>query len=207
MEGPRQDEIEALVRSACDRGEHDRAATLIIEHYGPALLGFLCGWMGNREAAHEAFAMFCEDLWSGLPRFGWRCTAQGWAYTLARNSGRRHAKDELRKRARQTSLTGSKASALAAKVASTVEPYLKTDFKNRFEELRDRLPPDDRLLLLLRSGRQLPFRDIVFVMAESTSGLEPTEDELTRDAARLRKRFQTLKERLRELARSEGLLE
>ena len=198
--------LEAQIRSACDRGQHDRAATLIVEHYGPAVLGFLCGWMGDREAAHEAFAMFCEDLWSGLPKFGWRCTAQGWAYTLARNAGRRHAK-ALKKGGRHTPITASKASVLAAKVASTIEPYLQSDFKDRVEQLRERLAPQDRLLLLLRSGRQLPFRDIAFVMDESLNEPEPDEQAVAREAARLRKRFQTVKETLRELARDEGLIE
>lgn len=162
--------------------------------------------MGDREAAHEAFAMFCEDLWSGLPKFGWRCTAQGWAYTLARNAGRRHAK-ALKKGGRHTPITASKASVLAAKVASTIEPYLQSDFKDRVEQLRERLAPEDRLLLLLRSGRQLPFRDIAFVMDESLNEPEPDEQAVAREAARLRKRFQTVKETLRELARDEGLIE
>lgn len=204
MGGPSEEAIEGLIRNACEGGRHDDAATLIVEHYGPAVLGFLTGWMGDREAAREAFSMFCEDLWSGLPRFGWRCTAQGWAYTLARNAGRRHAKAERRKQDRQTPLSG-RASALVDRIASATEPYLKTDFKDRFEALRERLPPEDRLLLFLRSGRQLAFRDIVFVLAEPAR--EPDEEALVREAARLRKRFQSVKERLRDLARSEGLLE
>jgi RNA polymerase sigma-70 factor (ECF subfamily) len=204
MKGAAPDGIEGLIRAACDGGRHDEAATLLIEHYGPAVLGFLVGWMGDREAAREAFSMFCEDLWSGLPRFEWRCTAQGWAYTLARNAGRRHAKAEQRKHDRLTSLSG-RASELVDRIASSTEPYLKPDFKDRFEALRERLPADDRLLLFLRSGRQLAFRDIVFVLAEQDA--EPDEAALVREAARLRKRFQTVKETLRDLARSEGLLE
>lgn len=205
MRGASHAGIEALIRSAWDSGRHDEAATVIIEHYGPAVLGFLAGWMGDRDAAREAFSMFCEDLWSGLPRFGWRCTAQGWAYTLARNAGRRHAKAEQRKRHRHTPLSGQ-TSVLVERIVSSTAPYLKSDFKDRFEALRERLPAEDRLLLLLRSGRQLAFRDIVFVMAAQGEG-EPDEQALVREAARLRKRFQSVKETLRDLARSEGLLE
>jgi RNA polymerase sigma-70 factor (ECF subfamily) len=204
MRGGSPERIEERIRGACEGGRHDEAATLIIEHYGPAVLGFLAGWMGDREAAREAFSMFCEDLWSGLPRFEWRCTAQGWAYTLARNAGRRHAKAEQRKHNRLTPLSG-RTSALVERLASSTEPYLKSDFKDRFEALREHLPADDRLLLFLRSGRQLAFRDIVFVMAEPESELD--EVALVREAARLRKRFQSVKETLRDLARSEGLFE
>jgi len=206
MGGTEGELFEAQVRDACEHGRYEDAATLLVTSYGPELLGFLGGWMGDREAAREAFSMCCEDLWLGLPGVEWRCTVRGWAYTLARNAGRRHAKAEQRDRGRKTSLTSSKVSLAAADVMSTVDPYLRTDFKDRFQELRERLPPEDRLLLLLRSGRGLSFRDIVFVSVESPPQLQLSEEAVTREAARLRKRFQVVKGKLRDLARAEGLV-
>jgi RNA polymerase sigma-70 factor, ECF subfamily len=205
MTGEPPDALEAAIRAASESGRHDEAARLIIEHWGPEILGFLCAWVGDREVGREAFSMFCEDLCVGLPRFSFRCTARGWCYTLARNAGRRRAKLEGRHRARRTSLGTNTAADLAARAASATDAYLKTGFKDKFRELRERLPEEDRLLLILRADRNLAWRDLVVVLAESESGL--SEEALVREATRLRKRFQMIKERLRELARSEGLIE
>ena len=35
------DDVEAEIRAACDSANHERAATVIVEQYGPAILGFL----------------------------------------------------------------------------------------------------------------------------------------------------------------------
>jgi RNA polymerase sigma-70 factor (ECF subfamily) len=77
--------------------------------------------------------------------------------------------------------------------------------KNRIAELRDSLEEEDRALLLLRVDRGLSWTDLVHVLHEGSEA--PLEGEaIKREAARLRKRFQIVKDRLREMARKEGLL-
>jgi RNA polymerase sigma-70 factor (ECF subfamily) len=56
---------------------------------------------------------------------------------------------------------------------------------------------------VLRVDRQLDWREIAVVMDATKSGL--AEDDVTREAARLRKRFQLVKDRLRSLARERGI--
>ncbi len=76
--------------------------------------------------------------------------------------------------------------------------------RNRFAELRSELEPDDRALLLLRIDQRLSWLDCARALREDTEA--PLDDaSLKRDAARLRKQFQTLKDRLYEMGRSEGL--
>ena len=71
--------------------------------------------------------------------------------------------------------------------------------------LRDRLPPDDQALLILRVNRRLVWTEIALVMFHAGEAVEPAV--LESEAARLRKRFQSVKERLRNMALEEGLAE
>jgi RNA polymerase sigma-70 factor, ECF subfamily len=194
---------EAAIRDAWKRGDYEKAATRLIVGYGPEIQGFLEVWMRDRSAAAEAFALFAQDLWIALPMFEWRCSVRGWAYTLARNAGRRHAKAERRLQQRQAPIPERLLSELAAQTRTRTNTYLKTEVKDRMRELRERLPLEDQQILILRVSRDLSWPEIAMVLAED--GLASTSEELEREAARLRKRFQLAKNRLREMARDEGL--
>ena len=95
-------------------------------------------------------------------------------------------------------------SRLTQQVRSETATYLRTEVKDRVAALRERLTADERMLLSLRVDRELDWNDLVRVLHD---GGEPLEDEaLRREAAKMRKRFQSLKAKLGELARREGLL-
>jgi hypothetical protein len=70
--------------------------------------------------------------------------------------------------------------------------------------LREQLPVDEQTLLILRVNRQLRWEEIAQVMLFD-SVVEPAE--LKVGAARLRKRFQIAKEKLRRMALEAGILE
>jgi RNA polymerase sigma-70 factor (ECF subfamily) len=70
--------------------------------------------------------------------------------------------------------------------------------------LRQTLPPDDQMLLILRVDGGMDFRELAVAMAANDAVSDDAE--LDREAARLRKRFERVKERLRELARDAGLI-
>ena len=194
---------EVSIRDAWNREDFGRAATALMQAYGAEIHGFLIAFMTDRAAAGEAFSSFARDLWVALPGFAWRCSARGWAYTLARNAARRHAKSEKRRRAHVVPLPEGLSSQVAAQTRTRTETYLRTDVKHRMQELRQRLPAEDQQLLILRVKRELSWDEIAMVMLDG--GLDATGAELQREATRLRKRFQLAKERLRELARREGL--
>jgi hypothetical protein len=71
-------------------------------------------------------------------------------------------------------------------------------------ELRERLSQDDQMLLILRVDRSMDFRELVVAMSEEHTPIEDAA--IDREAARLRKRFERIKDRLRAMAKDEGLL-
>lgn len=199
-----REQIEAAIRNACDGRDYERAATLTIKHYGPEILGFLAAQLREPDAAGEVFSAFSETFWRFLPTFEWRCSARTWAYKLARHAAVNHHRRE-QKRAQDVPLTqASQLSQAAAAVRSATAAYRKTETKDRFQELRLQLSEEDQLVLILRVDRGLSWREIAEVLV---AGPEPAPEVLAREAARLRKRFQSIKQRLYELGRAAGLLE
>ncbi|MEO7328665.1 MAG: sigma-70 family RNA polymerase sigma factor [Minicystis sp.] len=172
--------------------------------YGPEVFRFLLAWSGDEAAASEVFSLFAEGIWRGLGSFDWACSFRTWAFGVARRTSLRHRRDGGRRAAREIPLEHCSAiSAIEEQVRSRTLSYLRTERRNRFAELRDALPPDDRALLLLRVDRKLAWNDCARAMHD---GEQPLEDEaLKREAARLRKRYQLVKEKLLEAGRREGL--
>ncbi|MGD8863761.1 MAG: sigma-70 family RNA polymerase sigma factor [Myxococcales bacterium] len=195
--------IEAQIRTAFDARDFERAATLAIEHYGPELLGFLVSHMGDADAAGDVFAQFSEDFWKTLPRFEWRCSVRTWAYKLARRAASQHRRRE-HKHDRNAPLTGaSRLSQAVERVRTATVAYRRTDVKDRFQALRARLPEEDQTVLILRVDRRLSWLELAEVFLGDET-IEP--DALKKEAARLRKRFQLAKDRLKKMAEEEGLL-
>lgn len=93
-------------------------------------------------------------------------------------------------------------SQVAERVRSQTLSYLKTARRSAVDALRASLPEDDQRLLVLRVDRDLQWNEL----AEIFLG-HPNADaaELKREAARLRKRFQLVKEKLLDLGKKQGL--
>jgi RNA polymerase sigma-70 factor (ECF subfamily) len=197
--------LEDRIRRHCKEGDTTSAATALLEGYGQEILGFLIAHMRDENAAAEVFSQFLEDVWRGLDRFEWRCTARVWSYTLVRHAASRYRSDERRRRTWHVPLSqAGPLSEIAAKVrTATLEAYGK-ESRDRMAELRDTLPPEDQTLLILRVSRKLTWKEIARVMADE--GAPTTEEDLAKEAVRLRKRYQLAKERLHRLAREQGLV-
>ncbi len=94
---------------------------------------------------------------------------------------------------------------VAQQVRTATLTFARTQTRSRLEKLRDELPPEDRELLVLRVDRGLAWDDLVLAFHE---GAAPIDDATrARESQRLRKRFQLVKERLRDMARRDGLVE
>ncbi len=191
-------EIAGLIRAR----SFDAAATLALEAYGSELFGFLTHTLGNESDAGEVFSQLAEDLWKALPRFELRCSVRTWCYVLARHAIERYRRSPWNRGERRHS--DSKIESAVALARSRTQPWLRTEVKDRVRMLRDSLSDDDRTLLTLRVDRDLPWEDIARVMLGVD---EPAADHVTRETARLRKRFQLLKTQLREKAAAAGLLD
>jgi RNA polymerase sigma-70 factor (ECF subfamily) len=188
------EDLEQTIRSRCEQGDWEAAATAALRGYGPQILGVLASLHRDEADAAEAFSIFSEDLWRGLRLFRWECSFRTWAYTVARNASQRHGKDQRRRKVRQVSLSDCpELLVLAEKVRTETLTYLRTETKTRVHELRQELSEEDRTVLILRVDRRLSWLDLARVML----GDEPVgDDALRREAARVRKRFQLIKERL-----------
>lgn len=195
--------LELKIKEHCDRSEFGDAARLAVEGYGPEIIAFLMALLQNADAAADVFAQFCEDMWKGLPAFRWGSSFRTWAYTIARNGFRRHLRDPHRKRLVQ--LETSDLFKVQQRVRTQTLPFLLTRVKDRFASLRESLSNDDQTLLILRLDRRLSWIEIAEVMLEDEEVDDPRE--IKKKASALRKRYERLKARLRELAEKDGLMD
>jgi RNA polymerase sigma-70 factor, ECF subfamily len=191
------------VRRAWEDGDLDAVATLAVKRYGPEILGVLAVQLRSTADAADAFSLFAEHLWRGLPGFQWRCSLRAWAHRVARNAAVRWATDGARSPERNLSMEQGGVFEVADRVRSSTLVHLRTEVKSEIRRLREELPPAEQMLLILRIDKEMEWEEIAAALAEQD--LDP--DELKREAARLRKRFQLVTEKLRELARKRGLLD
>ena len=172
--------------------DHKDACEALVRGYGGEVYSFLCSILHAAHEADEAFSMFCEDVWRGLPEFRRASSYRTWTYQVARHAAFRMKRNDDR-RGKRTHLDGnSSLEGVAAEVRTTTAAFMKTDVKDKFRALRDTLRPEDRELLLLRLDRALEWTEIASIMEQ--------------DAATLRKRFERLKDKLKQLAEKAGLL-
>jgi len=196
--------IEVSIRALCEGGDSGGATTLAVRHYGPELFGFLLALHARRDDASDCFSELCEVLWRKLPAFTWEHTLRTWTYAIARNVSRTHKRNAGRRRHREAPAEASRIEAVAQAVRTETLSFLQTDKRDKLLALRDELPEEDRILLILRVDRRLEWTEIARVLAGDDEA--PDDAALKREAARLRKRFQIVKDRLRDLARREGLV-
>lgn len=196
-----REQIEAEIQTALRASDRGQAATLTVEAYGAEVLAFIEDRVGRGGDAQEVFSELLEALWESLDRFRGECSMRTWFYVLARRavSKERHALGMRRKR----ELSEGRLSELAAVARSRTAPFLQTEIRTRARALRETLPEEDQQLLLLRIERDLSFLDIARVMSDDET-LSPAE--LSKESARLRKRFQLAKEKLTQLMVDEGLI-
>jgi len=193
--------LEQEIRAHADNGRWDRAATCALQGYGGEVLGFLRAVIPDPSDADETFSSLCEKVWTGLPGFRFESSFRTWLYGIARNLSREQRRARQRQQRRFANLDSNSAAAqIAAKVRSTTAVHLRSQTKSRLQMIRDALPAEDRMLLVLRLDRDMAWTDIARVLAE-----ESLDDEQARRAsARLRKRFERVKAKVAEQLRADG---
>lgn len=206
MDPAERQELEKSIRHRCEDGDFAGAAALAVRGYGPEIFGLLVTIHRSEQDASDVFSIFVERMWRGLEGFAWECSFRTWAYTVARNASRNYLEDARRRARFHPPLQeGSALSAIAAEVRTATRSYLKTEKRSAIAKLRESLSAEDQMLLSLRIDRQLAWSELARVMYDGDEPL--AEDVLKRESARLRKRFQTIKDKLAELARRHGILD
>lgn len=197
---PADPALEKVVNERRARGDIAGAADALVRGYGPEIFSFLAAKLGDETTASEAFSLFSEDVWRGLGGFRGDASLRTWAYCVARRAGARAVRGAALRRERF--VDSAAAEQAAAHVRTTTAIFKRTDVKNHVRALREQLTSEEQELLTLRVDRGLEWRDIARVLADE----EVSNDQVTRQAALLRKRFERTKEHLRELAEKAGLL-
>jgi DNA-directed RNA polymerase specialized sigma24 family protein len=128
---------EEILRRDWDARAYDRVATRAIDAYGAEIVGVLAVQLRSSSDAHEAYSMFIEDLWRGLPDFQWRCSFRAWAHKLARNAGARWVKAGARRPERNIPLSNvSDVSAVAARARTSTAVHLRTEVRSAVTSCR-----------------------------------------------------------------------
>ena len=191
---PTSDDLDRELRVMLADGEVERATELAIRRYGPELVGWLRSIISIEADAQDAFSRMSEELWRSLQRFDGRCSIRTWCYMLAR-----HAAAHVRSRPRNERevLVSHIPSVLGAvtHVWSTTKGGAQ-QAADVYAAIRAELGEEDQTLLVLRVDRNLSWREIAHVLC----GEDADDGVVERKAATLRKQFERVKERLRELA-------
>ncbi len=200
-----REQLEAQIRQAWSAGDFPGATTHALRGYGPEVLGFLFATQRGVDLAEQAFSLFAEHLWQGMPRFEWKSSVRTWSYVLARHASIDVLRGEARHQRGRAPFDADPVAEVAAVVRTATLSLLRTEPRDAFARLRDELPEEDRLLLILRVDRELDWREIASVLGSASEGTSESDAQIARESARLRKRFQLLKERLRALGKQRGL--
>jgi RNA polymerase sigma-70 factor (ECF subfamily) len=177
--------VDTALRPLLEAERFMEATTLVLRTLGPEILGFLSAVLGNVDG-DEVFAAFSESLWRSLPAYRSKCAIRTWAYMLARQQIARHRKG-ARRHPQQVRIS---------ELADVLQEVRKTYTTRRatLTRLRNELSIEDRELLILRIDRELSFDEIALLFVDDASTAD--EQTLHREAARLRKRFQLIKDQL-----------
>lgn len=177
-------ELEGDIRRKFDAGDFDAAMHAAIAGYGPEIYGFITGLSSDARHADDAFGAACERMWKGLAKFRWQSTFRVWAYTIARNEFMRIVGAPARREIPVSNIPSFQQA--IDRVRTTTPLHQRTEVKDQFAALRAELSPADHMLLGLRIDRKLAWNEIAEILGEGTPAM-------------LRKRFERLKARLREL--------
>lgn len=217
MDAVERQQLESPVQRAIASGDRNGATTAVLHLYGAELYGFISGLARDATLADEAYSELCEVVWTQLAAFRWEASLRSWLYALARRLVLRLRVDGFRREARARPLElAPEVSELAARLRTSTLEILRSEVKSAFRALREELSGEDQELLALRVDRALSWRDIARIIDDARPGdgeqggvpAGPLEEgpALDQRAAALRKRFERVRLRLRELAAERGLL-
>jgi RNA polymerase sigma-70 factor, ECF subfamily len=192
---PEEQDIVALLEA----GRVDAATARVVEVYGQDLLRFIMSLLRDEDDAQEVFSVVCEHVLRDLAAFEGRSSLRTWLYTLTRRAC--YGYKRAWHRSKRTSLPPELEQA-EEHVRTATRAYLRTETKDKLAVLRQSLTPDEQVLLTLRIDQSLPWEEIARVLADG----ELSDIAVKQEAAALRKRFERVKRRLRELAIQAGLI-
>ena len=174
----------------------------VLQGHGLEVQRVMSAFLREDVRVQDAYSIFCgERLLKGLPGFRGEGQLWMWLYRMARNSCLQLLKAPA---GREVPVSDSQFPDQAQPERSQTPPWQQAAMKERFRTLRERLQPQERMLLALRLDQQLSWREVAQQMARPQGPL--TEEALNRRATTLRQQFQRAKARLHALALEDSML-
>lgn len=190
---PRGSVAKAALALHPERAGLAHSMRLLMRRYAAEVRAFLRTRTSSRYSMEEVYSSFSEDVWKGLPQLRSDGHVRSWIYVIARNALSRHVRLKRRWRTRHTFSGVDSAQAELRQSYASREGNLA-----QLAPLLSDLNEADRLLLERRLVQSMAWRDIALESARAAGDM--SESFVTRESARLRKRFQLLLEALRKQA-------
>ena len=190
-----ENSLELRVRELLAGEDRPGAATLAIQELGPPVLRYLRSLLRDEDDAGDAFSVFAENVWRGLPSWRGEGSLKAWCFRMAWNAALNLRNEAWRRRGRR--FFSGEASALAEEVRT--RSHVKVERQRQaLDILRESLEVEEVSLLALRIDQKLSWAEIAEVVSADGERVEP---------AALMKRFERLKGRLARMAKDQGLIE
>lgn len=143
-------QLRVLVKRA-SRGDEDAAAHLFDEYY-PRVYRYAAARLGAGPSAEDAASETFAKVVRELGRFKWRGAGfEGWLFRIARNV----IVDMQRRGGRETPVAETIEPSQTSQEGLPESAVTSVESAAELRELLDRLPPDQREVLLLRFGAGL----------------------------------------------------
>jgi len=193
--------LDGSIRELVAAGRVDQAATRALYALGPEIYGFVWRTIGNGDDADDVFSSVSERIWRGLMSFQWRCSLRTWAYAITHREVSRFRDGARRGRTRRAAT--SELDAVVAQVRTETQSALAAGKVELLDRLRKELPVEDQELLVWRVDRRMPWSEIALIFLNDPENW--SDEERKREADRLKKRFQFIKQHLARRARAHRL--
>lgn len=187
------------ILAALESCDYVAATSAAVAAYGAGVQRFLGARLRSETESDDAFSLWLERLHFGWARFRHESSPRTFAYGIAKNvvfevgrANRRHAQ-------RNIPLSQAKGlDDLAVGARSSTSPFCRTGPKAKLQALFGRLDAEEQAMLALR--KDMKWGQVARLMATAKSGGSIDEQTLKRESARLRKRYQMAKSKLRKWA-------
>ena len=189
---PKQMVLEATERElieGCRRGERE-AFRALFEKYKDKVYSIALRYAGDETMAMDIAQETFLKLFAGIRSFRGDASFESWLYRLVVNS----CFDQKRKTRRLMPLVDELLDALQAPDASVLDDVLRNELSSRVRSAVGSLPPEQRMVIVLRYTQGLSYDEIAAILGCSTGTV----------ASRLNRVHKILERRLSRLAGARG---
>jgi RNA polymerase sigma-70 factor, ECF subfamily len=153
------EETDNDVIEACRRGESD-AFRALFERYKDKVYTIALRYSGDATVAQDIAQETFLKLFAGIGRFRGDASFDSWLYRLIVNS----CFDQKRKTRRLTPLIGEFLDLIRAPGQSALDDMMRAEMSARLRSVVAGLPPEERMLIVLRYTQGLSYEELGEVM-------------------------------------------